>query len=272
MTDPRLESLEEQFRTHKHSGLDSQRVNIDDLVGSEARPYSFPLTANVGDTTTYLTTDNIDHLITFENASHFLLMLGGSTIPMQRRDVSSDWAAIDNIWGGVIKGNYVYILMQDTGASPDEWQIWRYNINDLSAGGTICTFSGTAPDLTVDSNLRIASDFTHIYLNYNGGNSANAYVLAKYAVSGTVLTYLNSVTCGSATLGFNQNFIVRRDGSVYTINTTDRNISKFDSSGTLVYTDDASTLTTTHEKFSNIEDTLYCYNSSSKQFERMFYN
>lgn len=266
-----LRFLEEQFKTHHHTGLDSKKVRTDDLEGSEARPYSFPLTANVGDTTLMIATDNIDHLISYENVSRFLLVMGGSSKAIQRRDVSSDWAAIDSMWGGVIIGKYLYVLMQDTGATPDEWQIWRYAIDNLASGGSLITFSGTAPDLTTDSNLRITSDGTFVYINYDGGNSANAYVIAKYSISGTVFTYVNSITCGSATLGFNQSFAVRKDGSIYTVDTTNRNMSKFDKTGTLVYTDDASTVSAAHERLSNIEDTLYCYNTNSKQFERMIY-
>jgi len=260
------------YHTHTGVGSDGPQVDYRDLknLPATAFPRSFPLTSQLGDTSLNIHTDDIDRIFAYENANQTLIAIGGSE-HYQLRDTGSDWADINNIWGVFKSGNYCYVLFQDTDTAPDEWRIYRYAVDDLASGGTQCTFSGTAPDLTVDVNLRMAFDGTYMYLNYDGGNSANAYVIAKYSVSGTAFTYVSSITCGAATLGFNANFAVVADGSIYTIDTTNRNISKFNSGGTLQYTDDANTMTTAHEKFSNIEGTLYCYNNNSKHFEKMFY-
>lgn len=266
-----LEELTQEFITHRHTGVDTQQVELEDTLGYEnLLPYSFPLLTSLGDSTLNIHTDDINHRISYENANATLQSVGGAK-HFEARASTSDWASIDNIWGGVIIGNYAYVLFQDNTPAPDEWRIYRYNINDLSAGGTQCTFSGTAPTLTTNESLRMASDGQYLYLNYNGGNSANAWVIAKYSVSGTVLTYYSSTTCGSATSGFNNSYAVLKGDLYYTIDTTNRNISKFDATGTLVYTDSANTLTGAMEKFSNIENVLYCYNANSKQYEKMIY-
>lgn len=264
--------LKRRFEDHRHTGTDSQTLTSDTETPAVAStlPRSYPILAGFGDTTTTMRSDDVDRLYLHENGNQYLLFIGGPE-NYQRYGTLADWASMDNIWGAFQVGDYVYALLQDTSPAPPEFRIYRYEKDNLAAGGTLMTFSGTAPDLTTSDNLRLATDGTNFYLNYDGGNSANAYVIAEYSVSGTVFTYVSSLTCGSSILGFNQGYTVLADGTVYTIDLVSRNLSKFSAAGTLVYTADASTLSTGHEHLSNIEDTLYCYNSNSKHMEKLIY-
>jgi hypothetical protein len=257
----------DQFRRHNHDGIETDKIDFDfsSIVVSFYSPF------RDSDTNTAVVTDDDDYLPSFSNGSTTIELLGGPS-RYQRRNTTSDWAAADQPWSTVKVGPYLYVLLQDTGATPDEWRIYRYDKDNLAGGGTLMTFSGTSPDLTTDRTLRLTSDGTFFYLNYDGGNSANAYVIAKYSLSGTSFVYDSSITCGSATLGFNTTFQVLSDRSIYTLDQTNDNISKFDRTGTLVYTDTAGTLITALETLSNIEDTLFAYHGTQRVFIKIYYS
>lgn len=256
----------DQFRRHKHDGIETDRIDIDfsSIVVSFYSPF------RDSDSITAFSTDDSKYLPSFGDSITTIELLGG-TSRYQRRNTTSDWAAADQPRACVINGPYLYVLLQDSGATPDEYRIYRYDKDNLAGGGTQMSFSGTAPDLTTDRTLRLTSDGTYFYLNYDGGNSANAYVIAKYSVSGTSFVYDSSITCGSATLGFNTTFQVLADRSIYTLDQTNDNISKFDRTGTLVYTDTASTLNNQLETLSNIENTLFSYHITDRVFIKIFY-
>ena len=115
----------------------------------------------------------------------------------QERDVTSDWASITAVRAGVLAGAYIYILVRDSGPSPDAWRVYRYDRTNLAAGGTLMTFSGAVTLASTDSELRMTSDGTNFFFNYQAGNSANDYALAKYTLSGTTFTYSSTVNLGS---------------------------------------------------------------------------
>lgn len=257
---------------HIHSGSDSPRINYLDLENLPATDslFSFLSPFRETDSSTMFSTDDFDNMVGFNNTLPTLEVVGG-TAHYQVYNVTGTWAAADFIWGAIKQGDYVYGLFVDDGAAPDEYRIYRFDKDDIAAGGTLMTFAGTLPDLTTDRHLRMASDGTYFYINYNGGNSANAYVLAKYVVSGTELTYDSSITCGSATLGFDSNFAVTADGSIYTIDNTNDCISKFLKTGTLDYTDQTGALNVQLEKITNLENVLYAFDTTRYSFIKLFY-
>lgn len=260
------------YHTHTGVGSDGPKVDYRDLANLPATDFvpSFLSPHREGDSTTVISTDDFDYLPSFTNGLTSIEAVGGAK-HYQIRNTASDWAAVNQPWGVIKNGQYVYALLEDTDTAPDTYRIYRYDKDDLSAGGTEMTFSGTAPDLTTDSTLKFACDGTNFYINYDGGNSANAYVLAKYTVSGTVFTYVESITCGSATLGFNTSFQVLSDGSIYTIDQSTDSISKFTPTGTLVYTDQASSLSVQFEMIQNFENILYSYDTTRKSFIKLYY-
>jgi len=192
-----------------------------------------------------LYTDNVTYIC----KSTTILKVAGEAYRPQTRDVTADWASAQNVYCAVIIGNYLYVLMYD--ASTNQ-RVYRYDPTNLSAGGTLMTFSGGS--LGTTNGTLMSSDGTNFYFSSDGGNSANTYVLAKYTVSGTTFTYVSSITCGST--AFNR-YWVKASGDIYAA-TTDGFLHKYNSSGTQQWvTDDRFFYTISGGSALNIADTLY---------------
>lgn len=150
------------------------------------------------------------------------------TVAPQIRLITSDWATAEYVKSAVVIGAYLYLyLMDDTVAV----RVYRYDKTNLAAGGTLMTISGQAFAWNNDAQI-MSSDGTSFYFNYKAGNSANDYVISKYSLSGTTLTYVSDITCGST--GGNAARIVAIDSSTNLwLWKTDGTIRKYNSSGTL---------------------------------------
>lgn len=153
----------------------------------------------------------------------------------QTRNLALDWADMDEISGAVILGAYIYVLMEDSGTSPDTWRLYRYAKNNLAGGATLMTFSGSNQLTQSDANLRLMSDGTNLLISCLAGNSANQHEIAKYSISGTTLTYVSSVTLGS-TSGEVDSPIAFSSGEFGAMDTADGTIRRYDSSGNLLGT------------------------------------
>lgn len=232
-------------------------------------PVSFYLNSKIEGSDMVIYSDDEAYIPSHDTTSTFEMAAAGGRY--QLRNTTSEWADADSVRGLVKLGSFAYALVEDTGATPDEFRIYRYAKDDLASGGTVMTFSGTPPDLTTDVALKFTSDGTFIYINFDGGNSANAYVLAKYSVSGTVLTYVSSITCGSATLGFADSFHVLSSGNIYTLDPVTNSMSKFNSSGTLQYTDATDTISSASNALHNFEDQLYMFDVATHIFSKLYY-
>lgn len=177
-----------------------------------------------------------------------------SNIP-QVRDITTDWADADEPTSAVILGQYMYVLVLDNGTTPDTYRVYRYAVNDLSAGGTLMSFSGAKTLTTTNDAIMMTSDGTSFYFSFEAGNSANSYVLAKYSLSGTTFTYVSSITCGSTAI---TSIMVNASGSIY--GKISGTIAKYNSSGTLQYT--TGNVIPTGGKLFNILDNYYfCANT-----------
>lgn len=168
-----------------------------------------PQTINFPELNQYYFNFSTDILATLTGTTTSLFFNHPDTYP-QTRTMTSDWADVNSSYSAVLLDNYLYVLMRNTTPDPDQWRIYRYNALDLSAGGTQITFSGQG---IVDTNLTLymATDGTDIYINYDGGNSANDYEISKYTISGTVFTYDSKITCGS-TAGTCSRILVNTNG------------------------------------------------------------
>lgn len=155
------------------------------------------------------------------------LSLEISTYGHQTRVVTSDWASAANINSTIVLGDYVYVLLYQTTTA---YRVYRYDKTDLSAGGTLMTFSGQSL-IYVANTQYMTTDGTYFYFTHKAGNSANNYVISKYSLSGTTLTYVSDITCG-ATAAFANGFSADTSGNIYGVH-TDKTIRKFNSSGTL---------------------------------------
>lgn len=182
----------------------------------------------------------------------------------QTKLITDTWAAADDCYSGVKLGSYLYILARDNSTTPDTWRVYRYDYTNLSAGGTLMTFSGATVLTTTDLVMSMACDGTYLYINYNAGNSANAWVIAKYSISGTTLTYVDSRTCGTANNGFSNGFAVTAAGNIYVQDDSTYYMRKYNNAGTIQYTDPTASLASAlASRLFVIEDTIYHMNVSS---------
>jgi hypothetical protein len=157
------------------------------------------------------------------------LMDPAITGSLQSRATTSDWASATAINSTVRIGSFLYVLLLNGTTS---YQVWRYTANNLAAGGTICTFVTQA--IAYNNTAQImTSDGTNIFFNYKNGNSANDYVLSKYTVSGTVLTYVSDITCGAAANVLDRVLYIDGSTNIYGQKASDGVIRKYNSSGTL---------------------------------------
>lgn len=146
---------------------------------------------------------------------------------------ASEWLTVQALRSVVILGNYIYLLAVDDTGDPDEHRIYRFAKTNMAAGATVMTFSGAVVLTNVNKLLAMSSDGTNIYINFAAGtDSTNDYKLAKYSISGTVLTYVSTITCGSTVDSVRQ-FFVQSDGDVVAISDDLATLRRFNSSGTI---------------------------------------
>lgn len=150
----------------------------------------------------------------------------------QTRAFTSDWATANTCHSAILLGSYLYLILREGAGTPDGQRVYRYTASNLAAGGTLMTFSGATTLVAADYAIVMSTDGTYFYFNFNAGNSANDYVIAKYSISGTTFTYVSSTTCGSTGSSFGA-FHVRASDGHYLAQSTGRLYRRFNSSGTV---------------------------------------
>ncbi len=170
---------------------------------------------------------------------------------IQSRDVTTDWASAAAISGAVLLGIYLYVMLRNSAGTTS--RVYRYTAADLSTGGSLMTISGfTAPAGSDRQNM--TSNGTHIFINYfENGNPGDASTINKFSLSGTTLTFVSDVTCGTgADDQFLNTFAVDTDENYYGV--LFGIVYQYDDTGTLAYTSgDFGTIST----FQNWTNTLY---------------
>lgn len=153
----------------------------------------------------------------------------------QKRTFTTDWASAAESTSIVLLGAYVYLFLRD---GSNNYRVYRYDRTNLSSGGTLMTISGQSFSTTGGTDVRMCSDGTAFYFNYKAGNSANDYIISKYTLSGTTLTYSSDITCGASS-GVMSSFQVDLSGNIFAEKNSDKTYRKYNSSGTLQTTSSA---------------------------------
>ncbi len=161
------------------------------------------------------------------DVSPFLFILDGQTPTMQQNITMTDvWADVDEVISAIVLGGYLYLLLRDNGT---EFRVYRFDENDIAAGGSLMTFSGQ--NLAYKSDYqRMATDGTSFYFNYKSGNSALGHVISKFSLSSTTLTYVSDVTLSDTT--FPEFIKVDSSGNYFMSATTTNTFAKFGNTGT----------------------------------------
>lgn len=182
----------------------------------------------------------------------FALHIPGS--PHQTRLITGDYAAADSSVAFILEGAYLYALLRDDGAPA--LRVYRYDKTNLAAGGTLMTIVGQAFSTTAINSVAMSSNGAGtFYFTAKAGNSASVHIVSKYTLSGTNLTYVSDVTCGSTSNHFAKFVGVDSSGNIYGYAAAvDDFIRKFNSSGTLQAT---SALLPSQDKFYKMSDYFY---------------
>lgn len=183
----------------------------------------------------------------------------------QERDFQTDWAGAEFVKGHVLLNGYLYLLLTRTSATAES-RVYRYDATNLSLGGTLVTFSGAT--LGTNVNMTMTSNGVNFFFTFDTGNSANAYEISKFTLSGTVLTYVSTTTCTTTTSGFSDSLAVDINGNY--IGTKDGSLS------TLFICDNTGTQTSTQSEsftivdFLNWTNTIYGFISTEKQYSKLY--
>lgn len=159
----------------------------------------------------------------------------GVSLPVQSRVITDDWAQADGIICAGLLGSYFYALAYDTGTTSA--RMYRYDKTNLAGGGTNMTIAGQTFGAGYNFRFVIGGDGNFYCSKQAGNDETNVHKISKYTLSGTTLTYVSTVTCGS-TAGYFEMFpLVDSGGNMYGWNySTDYIIRKYNSSGTLIKT------------------------------------
>jgi hypothetical protein len=173
------------------------------------------------------------------------------SVEVTKRTMTSDWASASAIRGYVVLGDYIYISVRD---ASNNYRVYRYLKSNISAGGTLMTISGQAFSTTGGANVRMTSNGTDFFFNHKAGNSANDYVISRYTISGTTLTYVSDITCGSSS-GTHTGFVVDTSINIFGMASANGFVRKYNSSGTLQYT--TASVRNTSQGFVNFSGDMY---------------
>jgi len=193
------------------------------------------------------------------------IYLADPTNNSQKRDIQADWASATFVRGYALIGSYLYVLLVKDTATTDA-RVYRYDASDLSLGGTLMTVSGAT--LNYASNIKMSSNGTHLYLNFDGGASANSEDIAKFSISGTTLTYVSTTTCTTTTASFGGAFSVDTAGNYYSTKDGEtQTIYVCDSTGTQTSTQNESFQMSSIMNWGN---TLYGYESVGDVWSKLY--
>lgn len=154
---------------------------------------------------------------------------------IQIRSYTLDMPSATLVTSSVVLDSSLYLLMTNSPTSTS-YQVFKYDLYNINAGGILVSFVGLPLATPLSNTMVMTSNGTDIYFNYNAGNSANDYVIARYSItSPTVFTYQNSITCGSTSDSFRR-IIVDSLGNLYGGSENTTNVFlKYSPSGTYYY-------------------------------------
>jgi hypothetical protein len=153
----------------------------------------------------------------------------------QQRDITLDFPGATNIQSAVLIDSVLYILVLAVDSTPNAHAVFKYDAYNIASGGTEVVFSGLTLTNT-NSTIMMTSGGTSIYFNYNAGNSANSYDIARYSLNGNLFTYQTTISCGNISNSF-ERILVNSSGNLFgnPSGINDITVYCFDQSGNLLY-------------------------------------
>lgn len=192
--------------------------NYDDGVYGESTDGSDPK----GSSDTFTT-----HI--FPTSATSFYVVNSSTGYCDTHAITTEWAAADRHRGMAIIGAYAYVWMYDT-AGPYSFRLYRYSAASIASGGTLMTVAGQAFGAqTVSPSMY--SDGTYLYFTHQAGGSTSGFIISKYSISDTTITFISNITCGSITpIGV---YINPTTGDLTIHNNSDSKLRRYNSSGVI---------------------------------------
>lgn len=235
--------------------------------GGLSKPLSFSLVpSDVSAACEPLTGFSDQEAIVFRtNSPGVIFVVRNTTGYMQSRDLSLDWATAANIFAYVVLGNFVYMFAVDSGTGA---RVYRYDLNDISTGGTLMTFSGASLIWNAGSAgtaQNFACNGTDFYFNYDSGNSNDDSDIAKFTLSGTTFTYVATLAVGTPGDAFGPSWGVTADEHYVGYSNSANEITMYDSAAVLTYTSGFIQSDSGNQHIFNWENTFYyCLSASSR--------
>ena len=164
---------------------------------------------------------------------------------------------LNEINGVVEVGSYVYVHATQ-GTSVGNKRVLRYLKSDITASPTVMTIAGQTFGTT--TNIRgMSYDGTYFLFPAKAFNSSNSYVMSRYSLSDTTLTYVDDINLGSTAIqrlfSFNNKY--------YTLGTSNE-LKRYSITGTLEYTRVGAALNQ-YPFIYNAEDYKYFFLSRNSQ-------
>lgn len=227
--------------------------------GMGGKPMTFALTDSDSNASTPISGYQDEEALVYISGTNLVLQDASGFI--QSRDFTTEWASATSLVSYVLINHKIYVLLTDGAANA---RVYVYDALDLSIGGTIVVFSGQT--LAYQVGLLMTSNGTNIFFNFDSGQSANSYIVAKFSYSLATMTYVSSTTCGSTAAQFSTTFGVDDADNYY--GTSSGIFYQYDNTGTLQYTsgDTAATI----GSLINWTNTFYANDDGNSIFVKLY--
>jgi len=164
---------------------------------------------------------------------------------------------LNEINGVVEVGSYVYVHATQ-GTSVGNKRVLRYLKSDITASPKVMTIAGQTFGTTTNIS-GMSYDGTYFLFPGKAFNSSNSYVMSRYSLSDTTLTYVDDINLGSTAIerlfSFNNKY--------YTLGTSNE-LKRYSITGTLEYTRVGAALNQ-YPFIYNAEDYKYFFLSRNSQ-------
>jgi hypothetical protein len=176
-------------------------------------------------------TDTVGDYVGYDNSTGVTIQAAGNA---GLRTLTNPYTAANGVNGVAIIGSFVYVCYWKS--SNTDIRIFRFTKNNLAAGGTLMTVSGASLNTgTHEGSVLMGSNGTNLYftLGANQSGFANTYDVSSFSISGTTITYITTVACGSTSTVFGGNMAADSSGNIYGLSSADGEVRKYNSSGVL---------------------------------------
>lgn len=129
--------------------------------------------------------------------------------------------------GVAIIDDYVYICLK--GSNVDTLKVFRIPVNNFKNSTSQRIYTSGIPLGNTNTSIMTANgDF--LYFSNNGGNTGSESIIAKYKITGSILSRISTITL-SGLIGSVNNFFVKNNGNILVMETSSGKVKSFTNVG-----------------------------------------